>query len=133
MAHVKRTKSSNRNPATKSGGKPKSVDEYLAALSQPARSTLNKMRAAIRSVVPKEATETISYGMPAFKHKEVLVWYAAFADHYSLFPKASVIASFHDQLKGLSVSKGTIQFPANQPLPVALIKRIVKARAKQTV
>jgi len=133
MAHVKRTKSSNRNPATKSGGKPKSVDEYLAALSQPARSTLNKMRGAIRSVVPKEATETISYGMPAFKHKEVLVWYAAFADHYSLFPKASVIEAFQGELKGLTVSKGTIQFPANQPLPIALIKRIVKARVKQTV
>jgi uncharacterized protein YdhG (YjbR/CyaY superfamily) len=125
---MKRAKSSKGSPATKSGRKAKSVDEYFAALPQSARSSLNKMRAAIRSVVPKEATETISYGIPAFKHKEILVWYAAFTGHYSLFPKASVIAAFQDELKGLTVSKGTIQFPADQPLPIALIKKLVKAR-----
>lgn len=128
---MKRTKSSKHSLTTKRPGQPKTVDEYFAALPQSARSAMNKMRAAIRSVVPKDATETISYGIPAFKHKEVLVWYAAFADHYSLFPKASVIAAFQDELKGLIVSKGTIQLPADQPLPIALIKKIVRARVAQ--
>jgi uncharacterized protein YdhG (YjbR/CyaY superfamily) len=125
---MKRAKSTKRSPATKRSRNPKDIEQYFAALPEPARSALNKMRAAIRSAVPKEATETISYGIPAFKHKEVLVWYAAFAGHYSLFPKASVIQGFKDDLKGLTISKGTIQFPADKPLPIALIKKIVRAR-----
>ena len=107
------------------------VDEYLARVPEPARSTLEKMRAAIRSVVPREATETISYRIPAFKHNVVLVWYAAFAAHVSLFPTASVIAAFKDELAELKTSKGTIHFPTDKPLPIALIKRIVKARVAQ--
>lgn len=75
--------------------------------------------------MPKDATEVISYGIPAFKHKRVLVWYAAFADHCSLFPTAAVIEKFKDELKGFSTSKGTIHFPLSKPLPVALIKKIV--------
>ena len=87
---------------------PKSVDEYLARVPEPARSTLNKMRAAIWSVVPSDVTETISYGIPAFKHQRVLMWFAAFSDHCSLFPTASVIQEFKDELRGFSTSKGTI-------------------------
>jgi uncharacterized protein YdhG (YjbR/CyaY superfamily) len=60
--------------------------------------------------VPPEATETISYRIPAFKHKGVLVWFAAFSNHCSLFPTASVVESFKSELKGFSTSKGTIQF-----------------------
>lgn len=108
-----------------------SVEEYLARLPQPQRSVLKKMRAAIHSVLPRDAEEVISYGIPAFRRGEVLVWYAAFRDHCSLFPKASVIADFQDQLKGYIVSKGTIQFPLDEPLPLSLIKRIVRARAAQ--
>lgn len=89
---------------------------------------LKEMRAAIRSVAPREATEIISYRIPAFKHREILVWYAAFSDHCSLFPKARVIELFRDELKGYSTSKGTIHFPFDKPLPVALIKKLVKAR-----
>ena len=107
---------------------PKTVDEYLARLPEPARSTLQKIRAAIRSAVPAEATEAISYRMPAFKYKGVLMWYAAFADHCSLFPGASVIAAFKDELTGYSVSKGTIRFPTDKPLPAALVKKLVKAK-----
>ena len=107
------------------------VDEYLARVREPARSSLGKMRAAIRSVVPREATEVISYRIPAFRHNVVLVWYAAFADHVSLFPTASVIEAFKDELAELKTSKGTIRFPTDRPLPVALIKRIVKARVAQ--
>ncbi|MGA8266910.1 MAG: DUF1801 domain-containing protein, partial [Candidatus Acidiferrales bacterium] len=85
----------------------------------------------IRSTVPAGANETISYGIPAFKHKVVLVWFAAFSDHCSLFPTAAVIEKFKNELKAYSTSKGTIQFPANKPLPIALIKKIVKARVSQ--
>jgi uncharacterized protein YdhG (YjbR/CyaY superfamily) len=89
------------------------------------------MRAAIRSAVPPEATETISYRIPAFKHKRVLVWFAAFSNHCSLFPTASVIDAFKEELKGFSASKGTIHFPTDKPVPVALVKKLVKARLAQ--
>ena len=111
---------------------PKNIDEYLARVPEPARGTLNKIRAVIRSVVPREATETISYGMPAFKHKGVLVWFAAFSKHCSMFPTASVIEAFKNELKGFNTSKGTIQFPLDKPLPAALVKKLVKARVAQT-
>ena len=86
------------------------------------------MRLVICSVVPKDATQVISYRIPAFRQKKVIVWYAAFSDHCSLFPAAAVIEKFKDELKGYRISKGTIQFPLDKPLPSALIKRIVKAR-----
>jgi uncharacterized protein YdhG (YjbR/CyaY superfamily) len=107
---------------------PKTVDEYLAGVPEPARSTLKKIRAAIRSAVPAEATEAISYRMPAFKYKGLLMWYAAFSDHCSLFPTAAVIAAFKNELKDYSVSKGTIRFPVDKPLPATLVKKLVRAR-----
>ena len=108
----------------------KSIDEYLAGVPEPARGTLIKTRAAIKAAAPSEATETISYGMPAFKYKGILVWYAAFADHCSLFPSASIVEAFKDDLKDFSVSKGTIRFPLDKPLPAALVKRLVRARVE---
>jgi uncharacterized protein YdhG (YjbR/CyaY superfamily) len=129
---MKKVKSGNRRSAAKGSGAPKDVDEYLACVPEPARGTLNKMRAAIRSAVPADATEVISYGMPAFKHNGVLVWFAAFSNHCSLFPTASVIEAFKNDLKGFSTSKGTIQFPTNKPLPTALVKKLVKARVAQS-
>jgi len=112
-------------------GTPQSIDQYMAGVPEPARATLKKMRTAIRSALPSDATETISYRIPAFKRKNILVWFAAFSDHCSLFPTASVIAEFKDELKGYSTSKGTIHFPLDKPPPIALIKKIVKARVKQ--
>lgn len=82
--------------------------------------------------MPPEATETISYRIPAFKHKGILVWFAAFSDHCSLFPTAAVIEAFESELKGFSTSKGTIHFPTDKPLPSALIKRLVKARVARS-
>ena|SRR2546425_12411727 len=128
---MKKVKSGKRGSAAKGKGAPKNVDEYLAGVPEPARSTLNKIRAAIRSAAPPEAAETISYGMPAFKYKGVLVWFAAFAKHCSLFPTASVIEMFKNELKGFATSKGTIQFPTDKPLPAALVKKMVKARVAQ--
>ncbi|MGA8075412.1 MAG: DUF1801 domain-containing protein [Candidatus Acidiferrales bacterium] len=104
------------------------VETYLARVPEPARSTLNKIRAAIRSAVPPEATEVISYGIPGFKHKQVLVWYAAFSNHCSFFPTAEIIEAFKAELKGYPLSKGTIQFPTDRPLPAPLLKKMVQAR-----
>ena len=129
---MKKVKSGHRGPAAKGAGAPKNVDEYLAGVPEPARSTLNKIRAAIRSAVPPEATETISYGIPAFKYKGVLVWFAAFSNHCSLFPTPSVVEAFKDELKHFSTSKGTVHFPTDKPMPVGLIKRMVRARVAQS-
>ena len=147
---MKKANSPKRNPAAKNNAPkkraarnrtpkpalpklaaPKTVDEYFDRLQEPGLSALYKMREAIRSTVPPEAVEFISYGVPAFKLKRVLVWYAAFANHCSLFPTNAVIVAFKDELKGFSTSKGTIHFPLSKPMPVALIKKLVKTRVAQ--
>ena len=128
---MKKVKSGNLRSAAKGTGAPKNVDEYLAGVPEPARNTLKKIRAAIRSAVPAEATEAISYGIPTFKYKGPLVWFAAFSNHCSLFPTASVIEAFKNELKGFSTSKGTIHFPTDKPLPTALVKKLVRARVAQ--
>lgn len=112
----------------KAKASPTTVDEYLAGVPDPARVQLAKMRAVIRATLPAEATEVISYRMPAFKLDNVLVWYAAFQDHCSLFPTAAVIDQFKDDLMGYKISKGTVQLRLDAPLPVRLIKKLVKAR-----
>ena len=107
----------------------KNVDQYLAGVPEPARGTLEKVRAAIRSAVPPEATEVISYGIPTFKHERMLVAYAAFSKHCSFFPMSkAVMETFKDELKGFPKSTGTIRFPVDKPLPAALVKKMVKAR-----
>jgi uncharacterized protein YdhG (YjbR/CyaY superfamily) len=128
---MKKAKLGSRTSETGEKGAPTSIDEYLADVPEPARSTLNKIRAAIRSAVPPEATETISYRMPAFKYKGVLVWFAAFSNHCSFFPTAAVIEALKGELKAYSISKGTIQFPIDKPLPAALVKKMVKLRVVQ--
>ncbi len=86
----------------------------------------------IRSVVPAETTEVISYGIPMFKYKGMLVGYAAFKSHCSLFPTGSgVIKKFEKELKNFPTSKGTIRFPVDKPLPAMLLKKIVKVRVAE--
>ncbi|MBV8475266.1 MAG: DUF1801 domain-containing protein [Acidobacteria bacterium] len=116
----------------KTRGAPKTVDQYIAAIPEAARTTFNTLRAAVRSAVPPDAAEILSYGIPAFKTRRVLVWFAAFSKHSSLFPSAAVIACFSDELKGFAVSKGTIQFPNGRPVPRALVKKLVRARVAQS-
>jgi uncharacterized protein YdhG (YjbR/CyaY superfamily) len=125
---MKKTKSSRRGSTLKQSLAPKTVDAYLAAVPEPAHSTLQQVRAAIRSALPPDATEAISYGIPAFMHNGPLIWFAAFSNHCSLFPTASVIEAFKKELKGYQTSKGTIHFPVDKPLPTALVKKMVKAR-----
>jgi uncharacterized protein YdhG (YjbR/CyaY superfamily) len=108
---------------------PKDIDEYLSLVPEPACGTLMKVRAAIRSAVPPDATEAISYGIPTFKYKGGLVAFAAFSKHCSFFPMSyAVMGMFTKELKAFQVSKGTIRFPLNKPLPAALVKKMVKAR-----
>jgi uncharacterized protein YdhG (YjbR/CyaY superfamily) len=114
--------------SAKQSSVPKTVDEYLVAVPEPARSTLNKVRAAIQSVVPADTTEVISYGIPAFRYKRILMWYAAFSDHCSVFPTASVIEKLQEELKPFRTSKGTIHFPIDKAPRSALVKKMVKMR-----
>jgi uncharacterized protein YdhG (YjbR/CyaY superfamily) len=108
------------------------VDAYLAKVPEPARTTLEKVRSTIRSVVPADATEGLSYGMPAFRYKGPLVAYAAFKDHCSFFPmQASLIDQLKDELKNYRTSKGTLQFQQDKPLPAALLKKMVKLRVAE--
>jgi uncharacterized protein YdhG (YjbR/CyaY superfamily) len=130
-ARNKRVAGLGKKASATGKGAAKNVDEYIARVPEPARSRLKEMRAVIRSAVPADAVEIISYQIPAFKTKKVLVWYAAFAEHCSLFPTASVIEECKDQLAGLKISKGTIQFPMDKALPRTLVKKLVKARVAQ--
>lgn len=126
-----KSKSGKRSPAPKNKAAANAVAEYLDCVPEPARSTFRQIRAAIRSVMPPQAVEIISYRIPAFKHKRVVVWFAAFSDHCSLFPTAAVIEAFKNELKGFSTSKGTIHFPIDKPVPTTLVKKLVKARLAQ--
>jgi len=108
---------------------PQTVDEYLLNVPEPHKSTLEKIRAMVRAAAPAEATEAISYGMPAFKYKGALVGFAAFKNHCSFFPmNSALVVEFKDELKNYKTSKGTIQFPADKPLPATLVKKLVKVR-----
>ena len=126
---MKKASTEKRKSSARPSGK--TVDEYLANVPKEARASFEKLRATVKAVVPKEAEEVISYGIPALKMKKVVVWYAAFAKHVSLFPSAAIIAEFQGELKGYSTSKGTVQFELGKPLPLALIKKMVKARVEQ--
>lgn len=109
-----------------------SVDEYLEGTPEPARSTLFQIRAVIRSVVPAEATEVISYRIPTFRYKGALVGFAAFPKHCSLFVMSStLLGKMKDDVKAYRTSKGTIQFPVDKPLPAPLVRKIVKARIRE--
>jgi uncharacterized protein YdhG (YjbR/CyaY superfamily) len=125
---VKEAKPARRKAAEKTSDSPNSIDEYLAGVPEPARTTLNTIRATIRAAVSPEATEVISYRIPAVKYKGMLVWFGAFSDHCSLFPGPGIMEAFKDELKRYSISKGTIQFPLDKPLPATLLRKIVKAR-----
>ena len=108
------------------------VDAYLDDQPDDVRATLEKIRRAVRSVAPS-ATEKISYGIPAF-HVEghYLVYYAGFKKHCSFFPASgSVTERFADELAAFDVSKGTIRFTVDDPLPIPLVKRMVKARIEE--
>ncbi len=108
----------------------KSVDEYIKAFPEDIRKMLEDIRQAIREAAP-DAEEVISYRKPAFKMKSILVWYGAFKNHIGFFPTAEPIVMFKKELSDYKTSKGTIQFPLDEPMPISLIKKIVKYRVKK--
>ncbi|MCC6538601.1 MAG: DUF1801 domain-containing protein [Bryobacterales bacterium] len=112
---------------------PGTVDAYLAAQSEPVASRLAQVRAAIRAAAP-DATETIAYGMPAYQLPGGgwLIYFAAWKKHYSLYPvTAALLEELGVETGQYAVEKGTVRFSYDPPVPVPLVKRIVKARAKQ--
>lgn len=108
----------------------KNIDDYIAAQPIEKRVTLQKLRKIIQKAAPK-ATEVISYSMPAFKQESILVFFAAFKNHYGFFPTSKPIEFFKKELLPYKTSKGGIQFPIDKPLPSKLIQAIVKLRIRQ--
>ena len=106
------------------------VDDYLASIPAKARATLQKLRKTIKVAAPK-AVEKISYRMPMYSYLGMLVGFAAFKNHCSLFMSPSVLEAHKDLLKRYDTSKGTIRFPVGKPLPATLVKKLVKARIKE--
>ena len=110
----------------------KSVDEYIASQPEAVQAILGQVRSAIRKAMPR-AEEVISYKIPAYKlQNRAVLYFAAWKQHYSLYPAGDrVIAAFKEELAPYTVNKGTIRFPLDQPVPVKLIGRIARFRAKQ--
>lgn len=112
--------------------KPKNINEYIESYPEEIQLLLEQLRAAIKKAAP-QAEETISYSMPAFKLNGVLVWFAAHSKHIGFYPKASGIAAFKKELSVYKGAKGSVQFPLDKKLPIALIKKIVKFRVKENL
>ena len=110
--------------------KPNSIQEYFSWFTPEIQAKLQQMREILRQAVP-EAEEVISYHMPAFKTSEVLVYYAAAKSHLGYYPTASGVINFKEELNGYVTSKGAIQLPYNQELPVQLITAIAQFRAQE--
>jgi uncharacterized protein YdhG (YjbR/CyaY superfamily) len=110
------------------------IDDYLANLEEPKRTTLQELRQTIHNIVP-EAEQGISYGMPAFRlHGRVIAGFAAFKNHLSYLPhRGSVFAELPDDVAGYVTSKGALQFPIDKPLPKALVKKLIAARLREVL
>lgn len=106
------------------------IDEYIAGYPEEIQKILEQLRATIKKTAPK-AEEVISYGLPAFKLNGMLVWFAAHSKHIGFYPRASGIEAFKKELSNYKSAKGSVQFPIDKGLPLALIKKIVKFRVKE--
>jgi uncharacterized protein YdhG (YjbR/CyaY superfamily) len=111
---------------------PPSVDAYVAGLPDERRAVVEELRRTIRAAAP-DAIESIAYEMPAFRaNGRFLVSYAAFKNHYSLFPASDVVVkALGDELRPYLAGKGTIRFPANKAIPSALVTKVVKIRVAE--
>ncbi len=108
------------------------IDEYLAGIPEPARTTLGKVCAAIRAAVPEGTEEAIVYRMPGFKYKGPLIGFLAHAKHCGLYlMSGAVLDGFQKEVAAYETAKGTIRFPLDKPLPAALVKKLVKARVAE--
>ncbi|MBI4976404.1 MAG: DUF1801 domain-containing protein [Spirochaetes bacterium] len=106
------------------------IDAYCAQFPPEVRKILQNLRSVIRKAAP-DAVEKISYQMPAFTLNGVLVYFAAYKNHIGFYPTGNGIRAFQKELSSFETSKGTIRFPIDKPLPIALIKKIVKYRVKE--
>ena len=119
-------------PPPKASAKPKTVTEYIAASSKEARPRLRELRKCIRAAAPG-AVENLKWGMPAYSYHRILVMFAGFKNHVSLFPTASAVRAFRKELGKRLTSTGTVQFPLDQPVPLALIRKITAFRVKESL
>ena len=110
----------------------KDTDEYILQFPTEVQAKLQELRAVIKQTAP-DAEETISYAMPAYKFKGILVYFAGHKNHIGFYPASSGIANFEKELSGYTTSKGTVQFPLNKPLPMDLIKMIVEFRVAENL
>jgi uncharacterized protein YdhG (YjbR/CyaY superfamily) len=111
--------------------KPQSIDRYIAACPPEARAILRKLRSTIKRAAPPEAEETISYRMPAFTLHGILVYFAAFKHHIGMFPPIRGDAKLEAAVAKYAGPRGNLKFPLDEPIPYALVARIVKSRVKQ--
>src|SRR5260370_13576253 len=111
---------------------PKNFNEYADRFPKEVQQLLQKIGLTIKEAAP-QAKETISYSIPAFTLNGMLVWFAAFKPHIGFYPRASAIAAFKKELSTYKGAKGSVQFPFDKPLPLALVTRIVKFRVKQNL
>lgn len=111
--------------------RPRTVTEYIAAADQPARSKLRELRKVVRAAAPR-AREELKWNLPAYSYQRILVMFAAFKNHISLFPTGPVIRAFKKDLAKYKFSSSTIQFPLDQRLPLTLIRRLVALRVKHS-
>jgi len=109
---------------------PESIDDYIAGFPKDVQEKLQALRTAIRRSAP-QAVEKISYGMPAFSLNGDLVYFAAFENHIGFYPTPSGIEAFHRELSAYKGGKGSVRFPLEKPLPLALIAKIVRFRVKE--
>lgn len=110
--------------------KPKDVDEYISYFPKETQKLLKQVRAAIREAAPK-AEEIISYGMPAYKLNGILVWFGAHTNHIGFYPHGSTMEKFKKELARYEQTKGSIHFPIDEPMPITLVKKMVKLRVAQ--
>ena len=127
MGCMKKVRTGNRISAL--GASSDAVDAYIAAVPEPTRTTLVRLREIIRSAVPKEAVEVISYGIPAFALSKPFFGFAAFKNHLSVLPfSGSLFNSFTDELTPYTRTKSSLHLPFDKPLPATLIRKLVRAR-----
>ncbi|HZW85116.1 MAG TPA: DUF1801 domain-containing protein [Nitrososphaerales archaeon] len=108
----------------------KDVDSYIAAAPRSAQAKLKQVRAAIRQVAP-DARESISYQMPYYSYKGRLAWFGLHSSHIGLYLRPPVIAEHKDDLKGYETTKSAVHLPLDKKIPVALVKKLVRARLKK--
>ena len=106
------------------------IDSYIAQFPEETKEKLQKIRQTIKKAAP-DATETISYGIPTFKQKTNLVHFAGYKKHIGFYPTPSGIEAFKQDLSEYKVTKGTVKFPLDKPIPYDLIKKIVEYRVKE--